>query len=59
MHVDRALQVLHCPPLDLVTNARDKHSAAARPVLRPCMADIFATSYVPDRRCAQAFVMFG
>ncbi|MFC8349964.1 alpha/beta hydrolase [Streptomyces sp. NPDC057280] len=43
-----ALQVLHYPPLDLVTNAREKHSAAARPVLRPWMADVFDTSYVPD-----------
>lgn len=43
-----ALQVLHYPPLDLATNARDKHSAAAKPVLRPWMADVFDTSYVPD-----------
>ncbi|MGC9541880.1 alpha/beta hydrolase fold domain-containing protein [Streptomyces sp. UG1] len=45
-----ALQVLHYPPLDLVTNARDKRAATARPVLRPWMADVFDTSYVPDVR---------
>ncbi|MFF4508160.1 alpha/beta hydrolase fold domain-containing protein [Streptomyces sp. NPDC001401] len=43
-----ALQVLHYPPLDLVTNARDKRAAAAKPVLRPWMADVFDTSYVPE-----------
>ncbi|QOV33946.1 alpha/beta hydrolase fold domain-containing protein [Streptomyces ferrugineus] len=45
-----ALQVLHYPPLDLATNARDKRAAIARPVLRPWMADVFDTSYVPDVR---------
>jgi acetyl esterase/lipase len=44
------LQVLHYPPLDLVTSARDKKAAAARPVLRPWMADIFDTAYVPDKK---------
>lgn len=43
-----ALQILHYPPLDLVTNARDKRSVIAKPLLRPWMADIFDTSYVPD-----------
>jgi acetyl esterase/lipase len=43
-----ALQVLHYPPLDLVTSAKDKHAAALRPVLRPWMAEIFDGSYVPD-----------
>ncbi|WP_430379819.1 alpha/beta hydrolase fold domain-containing protein [Streptomyces sp. B1-3] len=43
-----ALQILHYPPLDLVTQARDKHSVIAKPLLRPWMADIFDTSYVPD-----------
>ncbi|GAA3806413.1 alpha/beta hydrolase [Streptomyces coacervatus] len=43
-----ALQVLHYPPLDLATNARDKRAAVARPVLRPWMADVFDTAYVPD-----------
>ncbi|WP_330347439.1 alpha/beta hydrolase fold domain-containing protein [Streptomyces sp. NBC_00582] len=45
-----ALQVLHYPPLDLATAARDKRAAVARPLLRPWMADVFDTSYVPDRR---------
>ncbi|WP_416979925.1 alpha/beta hydrolase fold domain-containing protein [Streptomyces sp. T028] len=45
-----ALQVLHYPPLDLATAARDKKAAVARPMLRPWMADVFDTSYVPDRR---------
>jgi len=43
-----ALQILHYPPLDLLTNARDKRSVIAKPLLRPWMADIFDTSYVPD-----------
>ncbi|MEV0636265.1 alpha/beta hydrolase fold domain-containing protein [Streptomyces sp. NPDC050619] len=45
-----ALQVLHYPPLDLVTHAKDKHAAVDKPMLRPWMADIFDTSYVPDER---------
>ncbi|MGW6907282.1 alpha/beta hydrolase [Streptomyces sp. NPDC054940] len=45
-----ALQVLHYPPLDLATGARDKRAAIARPMLRPWMADVFDTSYVPDVR---------
>lgn len=45
-----ALQVLHYPPLDLATSARDKHAAIARPVLRPWMAEVFDGSYVPDPR---------
>ncbi|WP_216590055.1 alpha/beta hydrolase fold domain-containing protein [Streptomyces brasiliscabiei] len=43
-----ALQILHYPPLDLVTDARDKRSVIAKPMLRPWMADVFDTSYVPD-----------
>ncbi|MFF5144973.1 alpha/beta hydrolase fold domain-containing protein [Streptomyces sp. NPDC013157] len=43
-----ALQVLHYPPLDLATSATDKRSAVARPVLRPWMAEVFDTAYVPD-----------
>ncbi|MFE7278218.1 alpha/beta hydrolase [Streptomyces sp. NPDC057623] len=43
-----ALQVLHYPPLDLATNARDKRATIPKPVLRPWMADVFDTSYVPD-----------
>ena len=45
-----ALQVLHYPPLDLATHARDKRAQVAKPMLRPWMADIFDTSYVPDVR---------
>jgi len=45
-----ALQVLHYPPLDLATAARDKKAAVAKPMLRPWMADIFDSSYVPDVR---------
>ncbi|KOG34284.1 alpha/beta hydrolase fold domain-containing protein [Streptomyces resistomycificus] len=45
-----ALQVLHYPPLDLATGARNKRAKAARPMLRPWMADVFDTSYVPDVR---------
>ncbi|AVV43972.1 alpha/beta hydrolase [Streptomyces sp. ID05-04B] len=45
-----ALQVLHYPPLDLATDAREKHSSAAKPLLRPWMADVFDSAYVPDRR---------
>ncbi|MPY61177.1 alpha/beta hydrolase fold domain-containing protein [Streptomyces spongiae] len=45
-----ALQVLHYPPLDLATNARDKRAAIARPMLRPWMADVFDSAYVPDPR---------
>ncbi|MFI7407715.1 alpha/beta hydrolase [Streptomyces sp. NPDC049627] len=43
-----ALQVLHYPPLDLATGAREKRAAVAKPVLRPWMADVFDTSYTPD-----------
>ncbi|MGW2638066.1 alpha/beta hydrolase fold domain-containing protein [Streptomyces sp. NPDC001348] len=45
-----ALQVLHYPPLDLATDARDKRAAVPRPMLRPWMAEVFDTSYVPDPR---------
>ncbi|MCX4405116.1 MULTISPECIES: alpha/beta hydrolase [unclassified Streptomyces] len=45
-----ALQVLHYAPLDLATSAKDKHAAIAKPVLRPWMADVFDTCYVPDPR---------
>jgi acetyl esterase/lipase len=45
-----ALQVLHYPPLDLVTAASDKPSPlGSRAVLRPWMGDIFDTAYIPDR----------
>ncbi|MET7657260.1 MULTISPECIES: alpha/beta hydrolase fold domain-containing protein [unclassified Streptomyces] len=45
-----ALQVLHYPPLDLSTSAKDKKAAVARPMLRPWLGDIFDSSYVPDPR---------
>ncbi|MEV6170916.1 alpha/beta hydrolase [Streptomyces sp. NPDC051954] len=45
-----ALQVLHYPPLDLATGARNKRAAIDRPMLRPWMADVFNSSYVPDPR---------
>ncbi|MCZ4516484.1 alpha/beta hydrolase fold domain-containing protein, partial [Streptomyces sp. ActVer] len=45
-----ALQVLHYPPLDLATDARDKRAAVAKPMLRPWMADVFDSAYVPDPR---------
>jgi len=43
-----ALQVLHYPPLDLATPAKDKPSAIAKPVLRPWMGEVFDNAYVPD-----------
>ena len=43
-----ALQVLHYPPLDLATSAKDKHALADKPMLRPWMAEVFDGSYVPD-----------
>jgi acetyl esterase len=43
-----ALQVLHYPPLDLTVPASAKHSAIAKPMLRPWMGEVFDTSYVPD-----------
>ncbi|MFD9390530.1 alpha/beta hydrolase fold domain-containing protein [Streptomyces sp. NPDC060000] len=45
-----ALQVLHYPPLDLATGAKGKKAAVAKPMLRPWMAEVFDTSYVPDPR---------
>ncbi|MEU0433885.1 alpha/beta hydrolase fold domain-containing protein [Streptomyces sp. NPDC006290] len=45
-----ALQVLHYPPLDLVTSVKDKRAPTPRPVLRPWMGEIFDSSYVPNPR---------
>jgi acetyl esterase/lipase len=45
-----ALQVLHYPMLDLATDAKDKHAAIAKPMLRPWMAQVFGIAYVPDPR---------
>jgi acetyl esterase/lipase len=43
-----ALQVLHYPPLDLVTSAKDKHAAAGTSIIAPWMGEVFDTAYVPD-----------
>jgi len=44
------LQVLHYPPLDLVTAVRDKPSElGARAVMKPWMGQVFDNAYVPDR----------
>ncbi|MEW1721249.1 alpha/beta hydrolase [Streptomyces sp. NPDC093109] len=43
-----ALQVLHYPPLDLVTGAKDKPAAIPKPMLRPWMGEVFDSAYVPD-----------
>jgi acetyl esterase len=43
-----ALQVLHYPPLDLTIAAKDKHTALAKPLLRPWMGEVFDNAYVPD-----------
>lgn len=45
-----ALQVLHYPPLDLVTPAADKPSPlGSKAVLQPWMSAVFDTAYIPDR----------
>ncbi|MUL83035.1 MULTISPECIES: alpha/beta hydrolase [unclassified Mycolicibacterium] len=45
-----ALQVLHYPPLDLVTATKDKHSPlGAKAVMKPWMGEVFDTAYIPDR----------
>ncbi|MDT5013808.1 MAG: acetyl esterase [Mycobacterium sp.] len=45
-----ALQVLHYPPLDLMTPTRDKPSVAGRrAVLKPWMGEVFDTAYIPQR----------
>ncbi|MFC8798610.1 alpha/beta hydrolase [Promicromonospora sp. NPDC057138] len=43
-----ALQVLHYPPLDLVTHARDKPAAGTNPLIKPWMGDVFDNAYIPD-----------
>ncbi|MEE1943196.1 alpha/beta hydrolase [Streptomyces sp. TRM 70361] len=43
-----ALQVLHYPPLDLVTPGGEKRARAAKPMLRPWMSEVFDTAYIPD-----------
>jgi acetyl esterase len=45
-----ALQMLHYPPLDLVTPAADKSSPlGSKAVLQPWMSAVFDTAYIPDR----------
>jgi acetyl esterase len=45
-----ALQVLHYPPLDLVTATSEKHSPlGSKAVLQPWMGAVFDTAYIPDR----------
>jgi acetyl esterase len=43
-----ALQVLHYPPLDLVTSAKHKRAATGKSVIAPWMGEVFDTAYVPD-----------
>jgi acetyl esterase len=43
-----ALQVLHYPPLDLVTHARDKEVAGTSSLIKPWMGDVFDNAYIPD-----------
>jgi acetyl esterase len=43
-----ALQVLHYPPLDLATSAKDKPAPQKNVVITPVMGEIFDTAYVPD-----------
>ncbi len=42
-----ALQVLHYPPLDLVTPAKDKRAGRRHVVISPRMSEVFDTAYVP------------
>jgi acetyl esterase len=45
-----ALQMLHYPPLDLVTATSDKPSPlGSKAVLQPWMGEVFDTAYIPDR----------
>jgi acetyl esterase len=43
-----AIQVLHYPPLDLVTDAATKPSRTKRPMISPWLAELFNTAYIPD-----------
>lgn len=44
-----ALQVLHYPPLDLVTPAAEKPAPPGmQVVIRPWMGEVFNTAYIPD-----------
>jgi len=45
-----ALQMLHYPPLDIVTPTADKPSPLrSKAVLQPWMGEVFDTAYIPDR----------
>jgi acetyl esterase len=45
-----ALQILHYPPLDIVTPPSDKPSPlGSKAVLRPWLCEVFDTAYIPDR----------
>jgi len=45
-----ALQMLHYPPLDLVTSAAEKSTPlGSKAVLQPWMSAVFDTAYIPDR----------
>ena len=45
-----SLQVLHYPPLDIVTPPSDKPSPlGSKAVLQPWLCEVFDTAYVPDR----------
>lgn len=43
-----ALQVLHYPALDLAVPVMEKTSPLAKPLLRPWLAELFTTCYLPD-----------
>lgn len=45
-HVER--QILHYPPLDLVTDPADKKGEAAKPLIPPALARLFNAAYAPD-----------
>ena len=45
-----SLQILHYPPLDIVTAPSDKPSPlGSKAVLQPWLCEVFDTAYVPDR----------
>ncbi|WP_200866855.1 alpha/beta hydrolase fold domain-containing protein [Sphingobium sp. Ant17] len=41
-------QILHYPPLDLVTDPADKKGRAAKPLIPPALARLFNAAYTPD-----------
>jgi len=43
-----SLQVLHYPPLDMVTPRNRNRGSGHRSVVRPWMAEVFNTAYIPD-----------